>query len=259
MKPKIRWMIDIQAHILPEAESMDWDQEEALSLLHRAYEKGFRKIIATPDFRLLPDPSGYPDEKERLSKLLTLLESEGRQRGMKIKLYLGQEIEYFEDLGAYLDRGWALTLAKSPYVLIRFSSQISFVKLTDAVRKLEAHGYIPIITQVNHFLCLREQGKIEELIEAGALLHLSLDSFCGKPFDRGVRWCKSQVVAGNIHYIGSNIDVRNPSSLKDVPFINWYRKKDPEHLWKLLHVNPLLIIKGSGRTGSIRCRNVMSG
>lgn len=243
-KKKISHIIDMQAHILPETDSDRFETDEVLEMLLMAYEKGIRKIIATPKFRFLPDLASYQREYRRLADLCEELEREAEQRGIRIRIYLGQEIEYFEDLTDYLKKGLALSMAESPYVLVKFSHQVSFKKLLDMIQKLKKQGYIPVIAHVDHFMCLREEGKLEDLIDAGACMHICYESFCGKLLDHRVRWCKKQILEGNIHFLGTDLNWRDPDRLKIEPFLSWCRKKAPDELWKLLHENPMRIING---------------
>lgn len=213
-------------------------------MLQMAYRQGVRKIIATPHFRFIPDKQYYGNEKERLLGLCRELEEKSRAQGMKIKIYLGQEIFYFEGMTEYLDNGWALTMAESRYVLIEFQPLVAYLTILRAVQMLERNGYVPILAHIERYACLREHGKLQELSKEGALFQMNFECFSGKLFDRGPRWCKKQVLDGRIHFVGTDMHREDRRRPKLEPFVSWYMRKDPENAWKILNQNPMGILNG---------------
>lgn len=97
----------------------------------------------------------------------------------RFKIYLGQEILYFEGMTDWLDQGKALTLADSRYVLVEFRPGDNFIKLSRAVRELVSAGYLPIVAHIERYDCLREKGRTAELIGLGAYLQMNAGSDLG--------------------------------------------------------------------------------
>ena len=108
-------MVDVHAHILPGVDDGSRDMEETLAMLQKVYENGVRHVIATPHFRFLKDHDTYKNEYEKMMQLCREVEQTAKEASIKIKISLGQEIFYFEELSDYLNGGEALTMADSRY------------------------------------------------------------------------------------------------------------------------------------------------
>ena len=199
-------IIDIHAHILPGLDDGSSNWEETETLLEMAWEQGIRHIIATPHFSKRTDRS----EQEGLwDKMASIRKRE--KHGMSFSL--GQEILYFEELPDYLEKGWALSLAGSRYVLVEFSPAAAFSSMLRAVRQLAGSGYLPVLAHVERYLCLHEKEHLEELIEGGAYAQMNYRSLEGSVVSSRTRWCRRQVLAGNIHFLGTDThhaDYRTP-------------------------------------------------
>lgn len=237
-------IIDVHAHILPGVDDGARNMEESMQMLHMAYRQGVSKIIATPHFRFIPDKQYYGNEKERLSALCRELEEKGRAMGMKVRIYLGQEILYFDGMTEYLENGWALTLGGSRYVLIEFPPLVAFATILRAVQTLERGGYLVVLAHIERYSCLREPGKLQALSEEGALFQMNYECFSGKLFDRGARWCRKQVLEGRIHLLGTDMHREDRRKPNVEPFASCLMRKAPELAWKVLHQNPAQILNG---------------
>ena len=179
-------MIDIHAHILPGIDDGARNWEETGRLLEAAWAQGVRHIIATPHFSRKTD-------MEQLRQLKAGVRELAHRKGLELEISLGQELRYFEELPLYLEQGRALTLAESRYALVEFKPGDGFQTIRRAVRELVQYGFIPVLAHAERYLCLRETGRTEELVQSGACLQVNAESLTGGLFDRTAAWCLKEI------------------------------------------------------------------
>ena len=88
-------MIDIHNHLLPGIDDGSKSIDESIKVLKKLKEIGFDTIILTPHFI---SHSKYNSNKENNLKLLEELKEELKNNDIDIKLYLGNEIYYDENI-----------------------------------------------------------------------------------------------------------------------------------------------------------------
>ncbi|MDO5416761.1 MAG: hypothetical protein Q4F29_06140 [Lachnospiraceae bacterium] len=223
-------IIDIHAHVLPGMDDGAEHLEEALQMLQMAYGQGVRKVIATPHYQ----KGEYQYSLQEAKEAFRTLKEAAQEKLPDMSLYLGQEIYYFSDLTEELTDGRALTLAGSRFVLVEFSTEVSWSYLYQAVRKLSQAGYLPIIAHVERYPTLRQAGRLKELKEAGARLQMNFRSLQGSILNQRTRWCRNVVLEGSIHYLATdmhNTDSRRPEIDKTA---EWLLKKGGMRLLRKL-------------------------
>lgn len=211
-------IIDIHAHILPGVDDGAADWEEARWMLQCAYEQGIRTVIATPHY-------SHRQEVGKLRELAGRLETEAKKIAPDYHIYMGQEILYFDSMVERLQEGQALTLAGSRYVLVEFMPEVPYQKLYQAIRKIRMSGYRPVIAHVERYGALREEGRLEELAEAGCRMQMNYRSLQGGIFDKNARWCRKQVQEGRIDVLGTDAhhrDYRTPEIKKSLEWLEAY-------------------------------------
>jgi len=191
-------IIDIHAHVLPGIDDGAADMEEAKAMLKMAYSQGIRKIIVTPHYKRGQDP-------EKIIELSRKLQREARKIHKRFNIYLGQEILYCEDILEDLKEKRAFTMCESHYVLIEFPPLIAYSRLFQGLRKIILARYVPILAHMERYLCLRENGRVKELINSGCILQMNYCSITGSLFNRQVRWCRLQIQQGHIHMLGTDM------------------------------------------------------
>lgn len=208
-------IIDIHIHILPDVDDGAADWDETRWMLQCAYEQGIRSLIATPHY------SRHQDV-ERLRQFAGRLDDEAKRIDPDFQVYLGQEILYFDSLVERLKEGHALTMAGSRHVLVEFMPEVPYKKLYQAVRSVLMAGYYPIIAHVERYRALREEGQMEELAETGCRMQMNYRSLQGGVFDQNARWCRRQVQAGRIAFLGTDAhhrDHRTPEIAKSLQWL----------------------------------------
>lgn len=207
-------IIDIHAHILPGVDDGAADWEEARWMLACAYKQGIRTIIATPHY-------SHRQEVGRLRELARQLDAEAKRIAPDFKVFLGQEILYFDSIVEALAEGQALTMAGSRYVLVEFMPDISFQKMFQDVRKLLISGYHPIVAHVERYGALRDEAHMQELIRAGGYLQMNYRSLQGQILDRDARWCRRQVLERRIHMLATDMHHKNARTPEIAKSLRW--------------------------------------
>ncbi|MDK2967463.1 CpsB/CapC family capsule biosynthesis tyrosine phosphatase [Lacrimispora sp.] len=210
-------IIDIHAHVLPGLDDGAADMEEAKAMLQMAYSQGIRKIIVTPHYKRGQDP-------KQIMELSRKLQGEARKIHKCFNVYLGQEILYCEDILQDLKERRALTMCGSHYVLIEFPPLVPYSRMFQSLRKIILARYIPILAHMERYTCLREKGRVKELINSGCIMQMNYCSIAGSRFNRQVRWCRLQIRYGNIHMLGTDMHHMNERTPEIEKALVWIKK-----------------------------------
>lgn len=111
-------MIDIHNHVLINVDDGPKSKEDMLNLLKQGKSEGVTEIIVTPHHLSPQFDNEYRNVKEKLQQLLDLDEV----KDLGIKLYPGQEIRISDQIIPQLEKGEAIGLNHSKYLLIEFPS-----------------------------------------------------------------------------------------------------------------------------------------
>ena len=202
--------IDIHAHILPGIDDGARDMTEALAMAEAAYREGIRAIIATPHYG-----AANPDfDRQKAEAAYRELYSEIKKQWPDMLVVLGNEVFYGTSCLEALQKGRAMTMAGTDYVLVEFYPDVSFRELENAMRNLLNVGYKPVLAHIERYMCLeKELDLVEELIEMGVYMQVNGRSFLRKRFDRRASWCRTLLKSGMIHFVATdchNNDGRSP-------------------------------------------------
>lgn len=228
-------IIDIHAHVLPGLDDGAADMEEAKAMLKMAYSQGIRKIIVTPHYKRGQDP-------KQIMELNRRLQWEARKIDKCFNLYLGQEILYCEDILQDLKERRALTMCGSHYVLIEFPPLVPYSRMFQSLRKIILARYIPILAHMERYTCLREKGRVKELINSGCIMQMNYCSIAGSRFKRQVRWCRLQIQEGNIHMLGTDMHHMNERTPEIENALIWIKKNCSLEMYQNLTGNYALNI-----------------
>lgn len=241
MLQPVNGIIDVHAHIIPKADDGSRYLGETRFMLKEAYAQGIRSVIATPHYL-------HRHNKMSAGQILDALEKVKKMAGEiapDLTIYSGEELFYHDGIVEALQSGRALSLGGTRYVLIEFSTTVSYKEIYQAVRQLTLAGYIPVLAHIERFTCLRKSGCIEELIQAGAYMQMNYSSLSGinHPVDR--IWCRKAVKKGNIHLLGSDmhrLDYRPPEIKKAVDWLLKDCKR--ETFERLTYYQPKKLLNG---------------
>lgn len=162
-------MIDIHSHIIPRVDDGANSAEVAARMMARYAAQGVEGVVCTPH----QNRNG-----QRPEALRAAFEALQRQMaGSPVRLYLGAEIYYYEDMLRDLKAGRLLTMNGTAYVLVEFSVKYNVADIPEAVYELRAAGYLPIVAHMERYGYLseedcygvKESGGLVQ-VNAGALL-----------------------------------------------------------------------------------------
>lgn len=169
-------LCDVHCHILPGIDDGARDMEETMQALRTAARQGIRAVIATPHYY----PEKYETDPETIHALCQEVRDRCKAEGLQLRIYAGQECFYHSELAEKLDRGEALTLAGSRYVLTEFSPNCLYLQLQQGLMQLQQSGYRPVLAHFERYECLENPDRLQELKSRGILLQMNLDTILQK-------------------------------------------------------------------------------
>lgn len=168
-------MIDLHCHILPGLDDGAFSIDESLMMAEAAFESGTRGIVCTSH-------SG-PYSRDELFSAFSELQHALRRFGIPIEIYTGQEIyltEHFSMQIRDIEEGYPVTINNTAYLLVEFDPMAHSRILKDAVDRLSAGGFIPIIAHPERYRAIAEDVFLAQRLKAaGALLQLNKGSLKG--------------------------------------------------------------------------------
>lgn len=228
---KHREIFDIHTHILPGVDDGSDSMKTTMEMLRMAYSQGVRAVMATPHgsvSRVSP---------ARCRRLLEEVKEQAQQKFPDLKIYLGEEVFYSRECIEHLNSGKLLPMAGTSYVLTEYPYTIPYRELYSAVRELVWARYRPILAHIERYRCLKDGDRAEELSECGAYLQINFSSIGGSCLNGTARWCRRQLSAGRIHFLGSdmhNLGNRRPELEKALEWMERHLEEDylREILWE---------------------------
>ena len=234
-------LIDVHAHILPGVDDGAKSMRETREMLEMAWEQGIREIIATPHYVC----GGNRCSAEEVREIVRQVQEEARAIDPEFYIYSGNEVLYFGSMTEDLREGRILTLGDSRYVLVEFYDNVSYREIFQAVRQITIAGYGMVIAHVERYPCLREKGRLDELIRTGALLQMNYGSLEEGILSADGRWCRRQAAEGRIHFLGTDMHNAGKRAPRAAAAASWLvRKVGEEAAWTLLADNAGRILAG---------------
>ena len=139
------------------------------------------------------------------------------------------------------------TLADTDYVLLEFSTRISYKDLFGYVKAISGKHYRPIIAHAERYGCLyRKEELIKELIGAGAYIQMNTESLPGGSFNRQAAYCRSLLEKGYVHFLGTDChdtQMRKPQMQTDLSKIKYARYDEQINKIMLHNIDCLLANK----------------
>ena len=193
-------MIDLHTHILPLVDDGSESIEASLSVLKKYQKKGVKAVVLTPHYK-----GKYKKHGKELYKLFSEFCSVVKERGIDIKLYLGQEIHINSKIISELKEEKLFSINNSKYVLLEPEHSRKH-DLTESVYSLIRAGYIPIIAHVERYAYLT-LNKVKELKELGALIQVNAGSVVAINRMRRKKRAKTLIKNGLVDFIASDAHV----------------------------------------------------
>ena len=212
--------IDIHSHILPGVDDGARNMDKTIQMLTIAHQEGIQSIIATPHY----EAGNVRIAGSRLMNILEEVQIEARKIDQDFQIKLGNEILFHPAILEALNKGEALTLNGTRYILIEFLPSSSYSDIRDGICRCILEGYIPIIAHVERYACLRKHMySVEELIEAGAYIQMNIDAIRGSLFRPIARFCQKLLKQRWVHFLGTDAhgtSGRGPYVKKTLKYLN---------------------------------------
>ena len=201
-------MIDIHTHVLPQVDDGSDSVETSLNMLRFIQENGVTDVILTPHYR-----GRYNKTAKELASLFKDFKKQVLDAGINVKLHLGQEIYYTEDLIGVLESNEVLTLNDTKYVLLEFPYNES-VDIEEIVYDVVASGFIPVIAHVERYgyVSIDDVVAIKSL---GALIQVNGTAVLGNAPKYAVKRTKKLLKAKLVDFVASDAHKSRLPNLKD--------------------------------------------
>ena len=194
-------MIDVHCHLLPGLDDGAGSLEESLAMLRTAWKEGITDIIVTPHFSGERQNAGPQAVMQAIWKIQT----EAEIRRIPIRLYPGNEVYYFDGVEACLKEGAACTMNGSRYVLVEFAPFVSFHALRNALDRMRANGYYPVLAHAERYECLlQDADQVAYLKDMGVQIQVNSGSITGTGGSAVKRFAHRALHGQMVDYIGTD-------------------------------------------------------
>lgn len=170
-------LVDTHCHILPEVDDGAKNIEETRQMLREAYEEGIYYIIATPHHH----PRRGKKSPGCLRRQLKFVREEAAKISDKMRVYLGTEVYFGQDVPRMLKEEKILTMNRTRYVLVEFSPADQFGYICQGIQQIQMKGYEVILAHIERYqnIC-RNIENAEHLTHMGVRIQVNADSIIGK-------------------------------------------------------------------------------
>lgn len=194
-------LYDIHTHILPGVDDGSQNMQETKRMLQMERQQGVLHVIATPHYAV-GDSQTSP---EKLYSVLEQVREIARKIDPEMTVDLGNELLNGPGMIEALQKGEALTLAGTRYILIEFLPTDRYSVIYQALRDYIMEGYIPVVAHMERYEALvSDRNRIVELIMSGAYFQMNAESLIGRRFSRRPVACRRLLEDGLIHLMGSD-------------------------------------------------------
>ena len=172
-------MKDIHSHLLPGVDDGAQSLDDALVMAAMAAENGTDSIVLTPHCNIPGSPPNYPSLE--LYKLYDGLLHSVRRMNIPVKLYLGAEIYWTDDVPDLMDSHSLLSIAGSRYMLFEFPFEERTDNISRSLARIAAKGIVPVIAHPERYSAVQNYPEIlASWFSMGYVIQLNKDSITGR-------------------------------------------------------------------------------
>ncbi|HEV8511841.1 MAG TPA: CpsB/CapC family capsule biosynthesis tyrosine phosphatase [Cyclobacteriaceae bacterium] len=213
-------LADIHSHLLPGLDDGVKDFDEALTLIKRLKDLGYKKLVTTPHIMSDTYRNDAATIQGRLKELIQYL----TENGVDIKIEAAAEYYLDTWLINEVNENKPLLTFGDNYLLFEMNYMTEPYQLKDFIFKVTTQGYKPVLAHPEryHFMTLE---KAEDLHHRGVLLQLNILSFIDH-YSKPVRQLANQLVDQEwVSFLGSDCHHLRHATLLEEAFKNKYFKK----------------------------------
>ena len=230
-------MIDIHSHILPMVDDGSFSVEKSIEMLKTAMAEGVTDVILTPHYRN-KYKLNKEEAEEKFKKFCNIVKNEG----IKVNLYLGQEIFQCKDIRKLLENKEICTLNGSKYILFELDYNYS-EDLTEIVYELNLAGYVTIFAHIERYPFVKLE-DVASLREMGALFQVNAEGLVGLNGGRIKKVVKRLLKNDYVDFVASDYHENREYSMKKA-FEYVSKKYGVNRANKIFIENQKKILKGS--------------
>lgn len=234
-------MIDIHSHILPGIDDGAVSIEDSIAMLEELAGHGVTDVIATPHFM---NETAYVSPRSVNKKVFTELKGKIKSLGIKINIYLGNEIYIDKDISRLIEDKKITTLSSSKYLLVELPLNGEFSNYEDYLGSLVNDGYQVILAHPERYSLFQEDyERVLRLHEKGVLYQCNLGSLTNKYGKSAKKLVKRLIKDDLIFAFGSDIHRPGRGEYLEKALKKLAKYYDGAGLKKVLESNPRRIIK----------------
>jgi len=201
-------MIDFHSHIVPNVDDGSKSIEETFKMFEEAEKAGFKAIVSTSHYI----ENSYESSAEERKIWISALQDGLNKKNINIKLYLGNEVYFTENIVKLLKSGLVASINNTNYVLFEFPLNTKPMNIYDVIYEMMGNGYIPILAHPERYSFVQKDPElIFDLIDAGVLMQANYGSILGRYGEKAKIIVKKFFENNYIHFLGS--DVHKPETV----------------------------------------------
>ena len=199
-------MIDFHTHILPNIDDGSKSIEETFNLIKEAEKAGFKKIISTSHYL---EKYYEVDVIERKAWIDTLNKTI-KERNEKIKLYLGNEIYFSDNIISLLEEGKATTINNTSYLLLELPLNAKPFNIYNIIYELLEYKLIPVLAHPERYTFVQSEPElVYDLIQKGVLMQCNYGSIIGQYGKKAQIIVKKLYENNMVHFLGTDVHKQN--------------------------------------------------
>ena len=234
-------LVDTHCHILPEVDDGAKNMEETRQMLQEAYEDGIRYIIATPHHH----PRRGRKSPKQLRRQLKLVREEAAQISDELRIYLGTEIYFGQDIPERLREELILTMNRTKYVLVEFSPGDPFDYICQGIQQIQMKGYEVILAHIERYQCMYKNiVNVEHLKHMGVRIQVNADSITGESGWKAKRFVRRLIDERLVFCVGTDAHDpkrRPPRMKKAAEYVE--KKCGEDYARRIFFSNPRIMLR----------------
>ncbi len=200
---------DMHSHLLPGIDDGSSSLQESVQMIRTFEELGYKRLITTP--HIMGD--FYRNTPAIIRQKLEEVRVAIRDEGIQVRLDAAAEYYLDEQFIEKIDRSEQLLTFGDNYLLFETPFINEPSRLKECIFLLKAAGYQPILAHPERYAYLYNNfRRLEELVDAGALLQVNTLSFGGYYSAQAQKLAEKIVHAGMVSFLGT--DCHKPKHLE---------------------------------------------
>ena len=208
-------MYDVHCHILPGIDDGPKEMEESLAMARIAVADGTRAIVATPHAARVAEDGG----KDALAQRILAFNQELQAQTINLNVLMGVEYLLSMELLQEAQRGTAIGLNGSRYLLVEIDFLQYPAHTDDALFQLQLQGFTPILAHPERQADIQERPELlAGLVARGVLSQItggSVLGYFGKEAQRSVEHLLRNNLVHLIASDGHSASENRPPVMRD--------------------------------------------